>query len=50
MKYFQKLPKVLTTDKKGVSKLYTNIMARASIMDDLFNTPLLFYSYDIQNE
>jgi hypothetical protein len=49
MKYFQQLPKLLVTDEKGVSKLYTNIMARASIIDSLLNNPILFYSYDIQD-
>lgn len=49
MKYFQKLPKVLITDEKGVSTLYTNIMARASIISDLLNNPMLFYTYDIQD-
>ncbi len=49
MRYFQKLPKVLITDEKGVSTLYTNIMARASIISDLLNNPMLFYTYDIHD-
>ncbi len=49
MKYFEQLPKVLMTDKKGVSTLYTNLMARASIIKELLNNPVLFYSYDIQD-
>jgi len=49
MKYFENLPKVLVTDKTGVSTFYTNIMARASIISDLLKNPLLFYSYDIQD-
>lgn len=49
MKYFDKLPKVLVTNDRGVSTLYTNIMARASIMSDLLKNPLIFYTYDIQD-
>ena len=49
MKYFQKLPKVLIRDEKGVSTLYTNIMARASIINDILDNPMLFYNYDIQD-
>jgi hypothetical protein len=49
MKYFQQLPKVLVTNEKGVSTLYTNIMARASIINSLLNDPVLFYTYDIQD-
>ena len=49
MKYFQKLPKVLIRDEKGVSTLYTNIMARASIINDILDNPMLFYKYDIQD-
>lgn len=49
MKYFQILPKLVVTDPKGNSKLFTNLMARNSIIPSLFNTPLLFYNYDIQD-
>jgi len=49
MKYFQILPKLIVTDPKGNSKIFTNLMARNSIIPSLFNTPLLFYSYDIQD-
>ena len=49
MKYFQKLPKVLVTDKTGVSTLFTNVMARASIINKLLNNPVIFYTYDIQD-
>lgn len=37
------------TSDKGVSTIYTNLMARASIINSLLNNPLLFYSYDIQD-
>ena len=49
MKYFKYLPKVVKTDEKGVSTLFTNVMARASIINDLLNNPVLFYTYDIQD-
>ena len=49
MKYFQQLPKLLVTDKTGVSSLYTNIMARASIINSLLDNPVLCYTYDIQD-
>ena len=48
MKYFKQLPKIITTDEKGVSTILTNIMARASIINDLLNNPMIFYTYDIQ--
>ena len=32
------------------SKIYTNLMARADIKPSLLNNPLLFYTYDIQDE
>jgi hypothetical protein len=49
MKYFQKLPKIVVSDDKGVTTIYTNIMARASIISKLLNDPMLFYTYDIQD-
>lgn len=50
MKYFDTLPKILVTDKTGVSTLYTNIMARASIIKEKLNDPVLYYNYDIQDQ
>ena len=49
MKYFSILPQMIVTDPKGNSKVFTNIMARTSIIPSLFQNPLLFYSYDIQD-
>ena len=48
MKYFASLPKLITTDARGNSKLFTNIIARSSIIPSLFTNPLTFYPYDIQ--
>lgn len=47
MQYFDSLPKIYTLTPNGTS-LLTNIMARASIIPSLFNNPLLYYTYDIQ--
>jgi len=48
MKYFRTLPKITKIDEKGNSSLFVNLLARASIIQDLLKNPLLFYSYDIQ--
>ena len=48
MQYFSTLPKIIYRDPSGVSSLYTNLMARASIIPNLLNNPLVFYKYDIQ--
>ena len=50
MKYFSNLPKILYTSEGGSSILYTNLMARASIKENLLNNSLLYYTYDIQEE
>jgi hypothetical protein len=49
MKYFATLPKVVYTDKMGSSKVMTNIMARASLKNTLFDNPVIYYTYDIQD-
>ena len=49
MKYFDTLPKIIQYDGKGNSKILTNIMARASVVPDIANNPLVFYEYDIQD-
>lgn len=48
MKYFNNLPLIYSLKKDNTSQLCRNIMARASIIPDLLNNPLVFYSYDIQ--
>ena len=49
MKYFATLPKVVYTDKTGVSKVMTNLMARASIKPTFLDSPVIYYKYDIQD-
>jgi hypothetical protein len=49
MLYFDTLPKVITLDPSNNSVLATNILARASILQNLLVNPVLFYSYDIQD-
>lgn len=48
MNYFQKLPKIIVT-QNNVSKTYTNILAKSSLIQSLIKNPLLFYQYDIQD-
>ncbi len=48
MQYFDTLPKIVQTDNVGVSRVFTNLMARASIIPDVLKNPLVYYSYDIQ--
>lgn len=49
MKYFNSLPKVRYTNDNNVSTIYTNLLARASIIPNLLNNTLNFYDYDIQD-
>ena len=49
MKYFSTLPKVLYNDNLG-SRVMTNVMARASVIPTLLIDPLVFYSYDVQDD
>ena len=48
MQYFDTLPKIVQTDNVGISRVFTNLMARASIIPDVLKNPLVYYSYDIQ--
>ena len=49
MFYFNTLPKVLTPDQNGNYILMTNILSRATIIEELQNNPMLFYKYNIQD-
>ena len=49
MKYFQTLPKIITTDYNNNQIVLTNLMKRVSVIDSLLKNPLLFYSYDIKD-
>jgi len=47
MQYFDTLPKVIYT-QTGVSSVYTNLLARVSVIPEILKDPLIYYSYDIQ--
>jgi hypothetical protein len=48
MQYFATLPKIIHTDNTGTSRIFTNLIARASILPSLLKNPMLYYKYDIQ--
>jgi len=48
MLYFDTLPKVLMRDQNGNRIILTNIMSRASILENLQNNSIVFYKYNIQ--
>lgn len=48
MQYFDTLPKIIKTDSKGQSSLMVNLMARCSVIPEILENPLVYYSYDIQ--
>jgi hypothetical protein len=50
MQYFDTLPKIIYTSPSGTSSLYTNLMARASIIPSVFKDPLIYYQYDLQED
>jgi hypothetical protein len=47
MQYFDTLPKVIYT-QNGVSSVYTNLLARVSVIPEILKDPLIYYTYDIQ--
>jgi hypothetical protein len=48
MKYFNTLPKILSTDYNGNAIVLTNLLASANIIPEVLKSPLLYYTYDIQ--
>jgi hypothetical protein len=48
MLYFDSLPKIIQTDNLGVSRIFTNLLARASVIPSVLKSPLIYYQYDIQ--
>lgn len=48
MFYFDTLPKIATPDENGNAILMTNLIARARLIEQLQNNPMLFYEYAIQ--
>ena len=49
MQYFRTLPQVIVTQPNGTQSVYTNLLARASLIKDSLSNPLIFYSYDVQD-
>ena len=48
MLYFDTLPKVLMRDQNGNRIILTNLMSRATILENLQNNSIVFYKYNIQ--
>lgn len=48
MKYFSTLPNIVTSDNNNNAIVLKNLLARASVISDVFNKETLFYPYDIQ--
>lgn len=49
MQYFNSLPKIKYVDRNNVTTIYTNLMARASVIPSVLNNALVYYSYDVQD-
>jgi hypothetical protein len=49
MQYFDTLPKIIEYDQKGVGRVFTNLLARASVIPELLKNPAVYYHYDIQD-
>lgn len=48
MLYFDTLPKIISYDNQGVGRIFTNLLARASVIPEFLKNPAIYYSYDIQ--
>jgi hypothetical protein len=48
MKYFNTLPKIITSNYNGGVIILTNLLVRANIIPEALKSPLLYYTYDIQ--
>ena len=48
MQYFNTLPKIVQYDSKGIGRVFTNLLARASVIPELLKNPAVYYRYDIQ--
>lgn len=49
MQYFDTLPKIIQSDNVGISRIFTNIMARASIIPEVLKNPMVYYNYSVQD-
>lgn len=50
MQYFNSLPKLLYTNKNGVSIVLTNLLARSDLVSNLLSNPNVYYKYDIKDD
>lgn len=48
MQYFNKLPKIIQYDDKGVGRVFTNLLNRASIIPEFLKNPMVYYQYTMQ--
>ena len=48
MQYFNTLPKIISSNYNGGTIILTNLLARANIVPESLKSPLLYYTYDIQ--
>ena len=49
MQYFNSLPKIKYLDNNNIATVYTNLMARASVIPSVLDNALVYYNYDIQD-
>ena len=49
MQYFDTLPKIIQFDNEGIGRIFTNLLARASVIPELLKSPVIYYNYDIQD-
>jgi hypothetical protein len=50
MQYFDSLPKIIYTNDSGISRIATNVMARASMLPSILKNPVVYYQYDLQED
>lgn len=48
MQYFNKLPKIIQYDNKGVGRVFTNLLNRASLIPEFLKNPMVYYQYTMQ--
>jgi hypothetical protein len=48
MQYFDKLPKIVQYDNKGIGRVFTNLLNRASIIPEFLKNTMIYYQYTMQ--
>jgi hypothetical protein len=48
MQYFNKLPKIVEYDAKGIGRVFTNLITRASVIPEFLKNPMVYYQYTMQ--